>query len=286
MQAEYFREKLATFGFGEKTGAGTPGETPGFFRETSAWSQRSRPTIAMGHEVSVSALQIVQAATAVCYDGILVPPRFVSRVVSDDGTATREYRAGPARRVLSAETAKAMRQYMEEGTLGLGIGRNARVNDIALAVKTGTAQMYDESGGGYAEHDYIASCLALLPAEQPSLIIYIAIVRPRGDYFFGARIAAPAIRETAESLIDYLGIPRGRNPQVRHSGQLSIPAGETPAITGSIPDFTGYAKRSLIPLLLRDDLIVDIRGEGWVRRQSPPPGTAFTPGMIIILELE
>jgi cell division protein FtsI (penicillin-binding protein 3) len=286
IQAEDFRSRLTSFGFGEKTGAGTPGETPGFFRETSAWSERSRPTIAMGHEVSVSALQIIQAATAVANDGILVPPRFVSRVVSDDGKTSREYRAGPARRVLSAKTARTMRQYMEEGTLGLGIGRNARVGDIALAVKTGTAQMYDQNTGGYAESDYIASCLALLPAEQPSLIIYMAIVRPRGDYFFGARIAAPAIRETAEALINYLGIPRGRNPQVSHSGRLIIPVDQTPVIGERVPDFTGYAKRSLVPLLLRDDLTLDIRGEGWVRRQSPLPGTAFTPGMTIILELE
>jgi cell division protein FtsI (penicillin-binding protein 3) len=286
IRMEYFREKLTAFGFGRKTGAGTPGESPGVFREITTWSERSKPTIAMGQEVSVSALQIIQAATAIANDGILVPPRFVSRVVSDDGKTTQEYQAGPVHRILKAATAKAMRQYMEEGTLGLGIGRNARVSDIALAVKTGTAQMYDQNRGGYAENDYIASCLALLPAEQPSLIIYMAIVRPQGDYFFGARIAAPAIRETAEALIDYLGIPRGRNPQVSHSGQLTIPLDQTPIIGERIPDFTGYPKRSLVPLLLRDDLILDIRGEGWVRRQIPQPGTTFTPGMTVILELE
>ncbi|MDR2048208.1 MAG: penicillin-binding protein 2 [Treponema sp.] len=281
-----FREAVAAFGFGARTGAGTPGETAGFFRNLSLWSDRSKPTIAIGQEIAVSALQVVQAATAVANDGILVPPRLVSRVVSDDGQVSREYRSGQARRVLRPETARAMREYMMEGTLGLGIGRNARIGDIALAVKTGTAQIIDPETRAYSDTDFIASCLALLPAEQPSLIVYLVIVKPRGNYYFGARIAAPAIRETAEQLIDYLGIPRGRNPQVAHPGSIAIPADEDLRIGERIPDFTGFSKRSLVPLLLRDDLVLDIRGEGWVRHQIPPPGTPFTPGMTILLELE
>jgi len=53
-----------------------------------------------------------------------------------------------------------------------------------------------------------------------------------------------------------------------------------------VPDFTGISKRVLLPLLLRDDIHVEIRGEGWVQRQSPPAGTPFTDGMNLILELE
>jgi cell division protein FtsI (penicillin-binding protein 3) len=157
---------------------------------------------------------------------------------------------------------------------------------VALAVKTGTAQLIDPETRTYSETDYIASCLALLPAENPSLVLYMVIIKPRGDYYFGSRTAAPKIREAAEALIDYLGIPRGRSPQVLHSGAISLPADQLLSIGDTIPDFKGLSKRSLTPLLLRDDLNLDIRGEGWVQRQSPPPGTPFKPGMTIILELE
>ncbi|MDR2211379.1 MAG: PASTA domain-containing protein [Spirochaetaceae bacterium] len=286
MGAGLFYQALENFGFGSRTGTGTPGETPGFLRPVKQWSERSKPTIAMGQEVSVSALQMMQAASAVANDGILIPPRIVSRIVSDDGKTIREYRNAQPRRILSAETARAMRSYMEEGTLDLGIGRFARVRDIALAVKTGTAQVIDPETRAYSETDYIASCLALLPAENPSLVLYMVIVKPRGDYYFGSRTAAPGIRETAEALIDYLGIPRGRNPLVSHPGAVSIPIEEILTIGDTIPDFTGIAKRSLAPLLLRDDIRLDIRGEGWVVRQSPPPGTAYQKGMTITLELE
>jgi len=280
-----FARALESFGFGSRTAAGIPGETPGIFRPVNQWSERSRPTIAMGQEISVSALQILQASTAIANDGVLVQPHLVSRIVSDDGKIVHEYKP-VERRILSQETARNMRLYMEAGTEDFGIGRQARVKDIALGVKTGTSQIFNPATGTYSETDYIASCLALLPAENPSLVLYMVLVRPMGNYYFGSRTAAPAIREAAEALIDYLGIPRGRNPLEVHPGEVILPVDEILTIGETVPDFRGRTKRSLVPLLLRDDLILQIHGEGWVRRQNPPPGTAFKPGMTIILELE
>jgi cell division protein FtsI (penicillin-binding protein 3) len=110
-------------------------------------------------------------------------------------------------------------------------------------------------------------------------------VKPQGE-ILGGRIAAPAVRQAAESLVDYLGIPRGRNPQVLHSGQVLLPQDRNLELAGTVPDFSGLSKRSLTPLLLRDDIRIEIEGEGWVRRQSPPPGTPVTPETVIYLELE
>jgi cell division protein FtsI (penicillin-binding protein 3) len=279
-----FYELLRDFGFGARTGAGTPGETAGFLRAAERWSDRSKPTIAMGQEIAVSAMQMIQAASAVANDGILVPPRIVSHLVSADGKTTR-IEGAATRRVLKSETAAAMRSYMEDVTSSIGTGWRAAVEDLSLAVKTGTAQIIDPATGAYSETDFIASCIALLPAESPSLILYLAIVKPQGEYL-GGRIAAPPIREAAEALVDYLGIPRGRNPQMSHPPAVTLPAGELPPITGRVPDFTGLAKRVVFPLLLRSDIRVEIRGDGWVRRQSPPPGTPVTADTVIVLELE
>jgi cell division protein FtsI (penicillin-binding protein 3) len=71
-----------------------------------------------------------------------------------------------------------------------------------------------------------------------------------------------------------------------HPGSISVPAEDPLILEGQIPDFSGYSKRRLLPLLLRDDIIVEISGDGWVKRQSPPPGTPLRPGMTITLELE
>jgi cell division protein FtsI (penicillin-binding protein 3) len=279
-----FYKLLTDFGFGSRTGAGSPGETSGYLLGSEQWSDRSKPTIAMGQEIAVSAYQMLQAASAIANDGMLISPRIVSNIISSDGRVS-EWKPVERRRVLKAETARDIRSYMVDTASGIGTGWRAAVEDLSLAVKTGTAQIIDPATRRYSETDFIASCIALLPAESPSLILYLAIIKPRGE-ILGGRIAAPAIREAAESLIDYIGIPRGRNPQVTHPSTVNIPARRLPIIGSHVPDFSGISKRVLLPLLLRDDVHVELRGEGWVRRQNPPAGTPVTDGMNIILELE
>ena len=284
LSAQLFHDHLRDFGFGARTGAGNPGETAGILQPAGRWSERSRPTISMGQEIAVSALQMLKAATAIANDGVLVPPRIVSHVVTADGQA-QVFVPGPPRRVLSPDTSRAMRRYMMDTTSSLGTGWRAYVEDLSLGVKTGTAQMIDPRTGAYSPTDFISSVIAVLPAENPSLVLYLVIVRPQGEFLAG-RIAAPPIREAADALINYLGIPRGRNPQIAHSGAISIPALSHLTVNEVVPDFSGAAKRQLVPLLARSDLRMQIHGDGWVARQSPAPGTPLTSDTVIVLELE
>ncbi|MCL2191244.1 MAG: penicillin-binding transpeptidase domain-containing protein [Treponema sp.] len=279
--AYLFHRDLRNFGFGSSTGAWVNLETPGILAEPHLWSGRSRQTISFGQEIATSALQVMQAATVIANGGILVPPRIVSHVVSADGrTVThRENPASSSRRVVSPRTAWTVLGYMRDTAIqGQGTGWRADMGDLSLAVKTGTSQILDPRGG------YIASTLAILPAENPSLILYVVITRPQGETS-SARIAAPAIRRAAEQLVDYLGIPRGRNPIFLHTGRLDIAEEVLPAVGPAVPNLHGFSKRALLPLLLRDDITVEIWGDGWVHRQSPPPGVALTRGMVLELEL-
>jgi cell division protein FtsI (penicillin-binding protein 3) len=286
IDSQTFYTMLQQFGFGNKTGIGLPGETSGFLRPIQRWSGRSKPTIAIGQEISVSALQMVQAATAIANDGLLVPPRIVSKVLNHEGKLVRELQTGFPRQVIKPETAREMRKYMIAAASEAGTGKRARVDDISIGVKTGTAQIIDPKTGSYSNTDYIASTLALVPADQPSLILYMVIIRPKGESYLGGRIAAPAIREAAEELADYLGIPRGKSPQVEHSGSVVLNFPPTITIGETMPDLRGYSKKQLLPLLLRDDITVEIDGDGWVKKQSPDPGTALTKDTVIHLELE
>jgi cell division protein FtsI (penicillin-binding protein 3) len=228
---------------------------------------------------------MLQAATAIANDGILIPPRIVSRIVSPEGDTIRSFENGPGRQVINASTARAMRSYMTDVTSSIGTGWRANVEDLSLAVKTGTAQSINPDTGAYSETDFIANCIALVPAEAPTLVLYLVIIRPKGDYL-GGRIAAPPIREAAEALAEYLGIPRGRNPQLVHSPSVVLPPVDTPVVDTTVPDFLGYSKRQILPLLLRDDLHIDLRGDGWVRRQDPAPGAPLERDTVITLELE
>lgn len=284
--ATAFYGVLHELGFGARTGAGVPGETAGYLRPVERWSARSKPTIAIGQEIAVSALQMMQAASAIANDGIMVKPRVVSRILGNDGSLVRSMQEVKAVRALKPETARALRQYMEVAASEAGTGRRAAVDDLSIGVKTGTAQLIDPETGRYSDTDFIASCMALLPSDEPSLVLYMVIIKPMGDSYLGGRIAAPPIREAAEALVDYLGIPRGRNPQALHSGSVHLQEEDELIIGNSMPDLGGYSKRQLLPLLFNDDLKVEIHGDGWVIKQTPPPGTPIKKGSIIILELE
>ncbi|GMO34411.1 MAG: penicillin-binding protein [Termitinemataceae bacterium] len=281
-----FYDALVKLGFGKRTGLGIPGETAGFLRPTDRWSPRSKPTIAMGQEIAVSALQMMQAATAIANDGLMVTPKIVLRITDENGKTVRELPRSEPVRVFKAETAREMRSYMSAVASSIGTGRRAIVDDMPLAVKTGTAQMANPVTGRYSDTDFIASCMAILPVESPSLIIYGVIIRPKGESYLGGRIAAPLIRETAEDLVNYLGIPRGRNPQISHTGRISLPDTAIPIVGDIVPNLSGYSKRQLLPLLLRDDLHIEIRGDGWVKSQRPAAGTPITENTVIVLMLE
>jgi len=284
---ETFYQSMLDFGFGKKTGAWVNTETAGLLKETSLWSGRTRQSISFGQEIAVSALQVMQGATIIANSGMLVPPKLISKITSADGKTITVWNNedNVKRQVIRPETARKMLSYMADTATEIGTGWRANIEDLHLAVKTGTSQYRDPISGGYSKTDFVASCIALLPAASPSLILYVVIIKPRGETY-GGRIAAPAIREGAEQLINYLGIPRGRNPIVEHPGSINLIEELLPSVDTHVPNFYGLSKKTLLPLLLRDDIRVEISGEGWVRRQSPPPGTPVTAGMIIELELE
>jgi cell division protein FtsI (penicillin-binding protein 3) len=287
-----FYQSMLDFGFGKRTGAWRPEmEISGFLDKPGSrtWSSRTKQSVSFGQEIAVSALQVMQAAGVIANDGVLVPPKIVSRIISADGKTVRTWDNGDnkSRQVISPDIARKMRQYMADTAGSMGTGWRGSIGDLNIAIKTGTAQYSDPSSGrrGYSETDFIASSIALLPAENPSLVLYTVIVKPRGE-ILGGRIAAPAIREAADELVNHLGIPRGRNPLWPHSGSIEIAEENLPALGARIPSFYGLSKKSLLPLLLRNDLHVEMWGDGWVRRQSPPPGTVLTADTVIELYLE
>jgi cell division protein FtsI (penicillin-binding protein 3) len=276
---------LRLFGFGTATGIPLNGEERGVLRPTREWSPRSRPTIAIGQEISVTALQIMKAATAFANEGVLLEPHIVKKIVSPDGKLVKEYGREPVRQILSPGTARNILNYMESVTREKGTATRATIEGIRVSAKTGTSQMVDPRTGKYSSTAFVASCLALFPTEDPEVIVYVVIESPQGDSYYGGRVAAPVVREVGEFLAPYLRIPRTGQKEIQLPGRITLPRVSLPEIGNVLPDFTGLPKRALVPLLGRDDMKVVIQGSGWVYRQSPPPGTPLTKDLTVVLEL-
>lgn len=285
MEPAPFEAGLRRYGFGEVTGISLNGETPGLLRPSTTWSARSKPTIAMGQEIGVSALQIVQAASVLANGGTLIKPQVVRKVVSSTGEVLVENGRTEVRQVVRPETARMVLDMLRS-TVELGTGKRARVEGYDLAGKTGTAQVRDPKTGRYSESNYIASVLLYLPADRPQYILYVTIENPMGASYLGGQIAAPVGRTVAEKLIQLRGLPREGEKPISHPGTATLAQPPVLTIGEALPDLTGLPKRGLLPLLNRPGLRVEIRGEGWVVRQAPAPGTRLTEGMSITVELE
>lgn len=281
-----FIERIRQLGFGERTDVELPGETAGSVKDTSSklWSARSKPTIAIGQEISVSALQMVQAATAIGNGGIPVKLTFIKKITNKDGTVFFEHEPVYKNRVFSKSTADYVLSCMET-TATQGTGSRANLRDVAIGVKTGTAQMADPVNGGYSQTDFLSSCMAIFPVQDPEIILYIVVQKAKGETY-GGRIVAPVIGEAADIIIDHLGMSRGGATSIEHDGYISISQGKEIEINSTVPNFIGKSKKELLPLLGKNDIHFNINGSGWVTSQSPEPGTPLTENMIIELNLE
>ncbi|MCR5725801.1 MAG: transpeptidase family protein [Treponema sp.] len=286
LESEQFLARIRMLGFGERTGVELPGETTGTVHHTSdrTWSARSKPTIAIGQEIQVSALQMVQAATAIANGGIPAQLTFISRITSYDGKDEYIHVPSYKPQVLSKQTANYILSCMET-VAQVGTGHRASLGDISIGVKTGTAQMADLVNGGYSKTDFLSNCMAIFPIEDPEIVLYIVIQKAVGETYAG-RIVAPVIAEAADAIIDHLGLSRGGAASLAHSGRISIASGEQVTIGATVPNFTGLPKRQLLPLLNRTDIKIKITGDGWVQSQTPEPGTPVTENMEIELFLD
>lgn len=277
-------DRLRSYGFGSRTGIALSGEAPGNLREPQTWSARSKPTIVMGQEFMATAVQMINAASAVGNLGILMKPAAVKSVRNPDGSIVFENKPQPVRRVISEKSARIILKSMETVASMEGTGWRAKVNDVRMGVKTGTAQMYDPATGRYSDKDYIASTLALIPADKPRYAVYTVIIKPRGEQYLGGRIAAPVAKEASDAVISIMDIPRTNTPEVRHSGAVRLPPLVAPEIGSVMPDLAGIPKRAFLPLLDRKDITFVMSGEGYMYKQNPPPGAAVPEGTTILLE--
>lgn len=281
-----FYNKINSFGFNSRTGLPFPGETNGILNKPGNWSGRSKPTIAIGQEISVSAVQLITAATVLTNNGTLLEPHIIDKIVSPEGKLIKDFKREPVRHVIKPEIAHSMLLMMETATESGGTARRAAVEGLRISAKTGTAQKIDPKSGKYSANSFIASTLAIFPTDNPQIIMYIVMDTPKGDEFYGGRIVAPMIKELTEELVRYMDLPIETETVIEHSGIIELNRSE-PLVPGKyMPDLIGLSKRELLPLISIPDISIQITGEGWVKNQKPSPGTVITNGMVISLELE
>lgn len=194
---------LRAFGIGKPSGVELPGEEGGILHPRSSWSKISITRIPMGHEVAVTALQMVNAINAVANDGMLMRPHVIDRVTTASGQTIQKSESEVISRPIRPETAQTLTKMLVHVTAE-GTGRRAQVEGYTVAGKTGTAEKAGPNG--YDHKRNIASFIGFLPAEQPELSILVSFDEPQ-TLTQGGQVAAPVFRQIAEHAVRYLDIP-------------------------------------------------------------------------------
>ncbi|HEY2420524.1 MAG TPA: stage V sporulation protein D [Neobacillus sp.] len=264
---------IKDFGFGQKTGIDLQGEGTGILFNLNRVGPVELATTAFGQGVSVTPIQQVAAVAAAVNGGILYKP-YIAKELYDPITNEVVMRNAPVekRRVISEETSKEVRHALES-VVAQGTGRNAFVDSYRIGGKTGTAQK--AQGGRYLENNFIVSFIGFAPANDPQIIVYVAVDNPKGVTAFGGTIAAPIVGSIIRDALSTMGVEPQKN-QIEK--ELRYP--ETPLI--ELPDFVGLTKSELRGQIV--NLKIDASGEGdVVVSQSPDPGTKVKEGTAIRL---
>ncbi|HLK68207.1 MAG TPA: penicillin-binding protein [Bryobacteraceae bacterium] len=194
---------MRKFGFGQRVGLFHRLEdSPGRVRKLERWGTTSLASVSMGQEVSVTTLQLAQAASVIANGGMLVRPRLVSKRGDSPVPIT------PPVRVIRPETAIKMRHMMEEVvTNQLGTGKRAKLDGYSVGGKTGSAQIYDFAARHYT-HSYNGTFMGMAPLNNPAIVVVVTLNGTHGEGGFGGVVAAPVFHAVATEALRVLEVPK------------------------------------------------------------------------------
>lgn len=184
------------FGFGIRTDIELTGEARGVLRLPAKLDRGDVMFMGFGYGIACTPLQLACAYAAIANDGTLMKPYVVRRILAANGDLIEEHVPQRIRQVIPPTVAQQVRSMLQQ-VVERGTGINARIEGLAIAGKTGTAQQWVE--GSYSKRDYTASFVGMVPATKPALVIVTMLDRPRSD-IYGGSTAAPLFRRIVESL--------------------------------------------------------------------------------------
>lgn len=201
------------FGFGEKTGIDLNGEASGIIFDINKITDLELATTAFGQGVSVTPIQQVTAVSSAINGGVLYKP-YIVKSLNEPETNSVIVNNEPevVRKVISDSTSSQVR-YALESVVANGSGRNAYIAKYRVGGKTGTAQKVEN--GRYLVGNYITSFIGFLPADDPEIVVYIAIDNAKGVTQYGGTVAAPIAKSVMQSAISILGIEEREDGMVK-----------------------------------------------------------------------
>ncbi|RKP55265.1 stage V sporulation protein D [Cohnella endophytica] len=268
---------INAFGFGNKTGIDLKGEENGILFKPKQVGPVELATTSFGQGVSVTPIQQITAVSAAINGGKLYKP-FVSKswIQPETGTILEETKPTLVRQVISPETSKTVREALEK-VVAEGTGGKAFLDGYRVGGKTGTAQKV--INGRYSANEHIVSFIGFAPADDPQLVVYVAVDNPQGIQFGGV-VAAPVVRNIMADALPYMGI-QPRTTQV--DKKFKPNANETRIVT--VPNLVGKTVSDLYEDMNSNFQLAASGSGTTVLRQAPAAGARVEQGSVIRIYL-
>ena len=206
-----FYDYFDAFGFTERTGVDLPNETGMMkYYTKNQLGEVQLASSAFGQAMAVTPLQVCTAISAAVNGGYLVTPHVVDKITDQNGNVVEEIGANVRRQVISESASETIRQIMEyevgDGSTNGG-GSNAYVAGYRIGGKSGTSEQLNMERRANGDYKKVASFAAVLPANDPEILVYVMLDDPnnaRTDY--SSILAAPVVGNIISEIAPYLGI--------------------------------------------------------------------------------
>ena len=204
--SEKFYEYMRSFGLMNTTGIDLGGEAVGVFAADSSFTQLDLACYAFGQNFTVTPLALIAAQAACVNGGYLHTPYLVERITDSDGNVTYRHDDTPVRQVISEQTSATVRECLEY-VVASGTGKNGQVAGYRIGGKSGTSEQLNMDRRADGDYKKVASFAAVLPANDPEILVYVMLDDPnnaRTDY--SSILAAPVVGNIISEIAPYLGI--------------------------------------------------------------------------------
>ena len=282
LERKEFYDTIRKFGFGTQTGVELPGEAEGILRAVSKWSGLSKYSLSLGHEISVTAVQLCAAFNAIANDGIYLTPSLIERIEKPDGAIVHSFNPESKGRIIKQADAQVIMNLMRD-VVAKGTGKRGESVYYQIAGKTGTSQKFSREAGTYSDRN-VSSFVGVAPYKKPVISMAVVIDDP-GDRFTGGAAAAPLFMRISDRILPYLGAG-GKDVS---SLKMKKSADREKKIYTTVPDLRGMNISEVADVLRtlgeKHGVRYYLKGAGRVYAQKPAPGSAIQQGENIILHL-
>ncbi|HAT4208063.1 TPA: stage V sporulation protein D [Clostridium perfringens] len=270
--AEKLNEYIRLFGFGTQSGIDLPGEATGIVKNVEDISAVDLATISFGQTNTMNGIQFMTALNAVANGGDLIQPHIMKELSHKDDNGTKiidEVFVPKIQENIVDEKSTMRVKEALESTVSNGSSKDAGIEGIKVAGKTGTAEKVDPETGTYGA-GYIASFAGFAPYDNPQVSLIVIIDNPKNGEHFGGIVAAPFAGELFNNIFNYISL---------NEGQLD--AKDESVI---IPDLRGDKVTSAEKTLNELGINCVIEGDGtFVTSVTPIPGYKVKKGDSITL---